>query len=317
MADVTPIGSKLQAPRYKVRHACSTPSTTAVEAAIACFTIRATSSSATSACTHGPDECGTTTTWTRQYFPDLQFEVIDVHHGDDAVVGEMCIDGTHLGSGPRLRGHLTPLPVPHGHDLRVRRRRLVGARVLLRHGHGGPTAGLSSPFARDSVEPRSGGCEAPVVARSVERRGDHACRHLAAPDVRPPRRRPPRSRGAGTPARSPAATSAPGCRWCHTDGLPVDQHRALGARGRRPSTSRAPQPGAMPRSRRPRQWGMAREVALAPGDDPVHPPAAGVMPGPSSCPCSGRAGFEPEGVTGTETGGCHARGHHGVHTAGA
>ena len=36
----------------------------------------------------------------RRYFPDLRFEVIDVHHGDDAVVSEMWMSGTHLGSGP-------------------------------------------------------------------------------------------------------------------------------------------------------------------------------------------------------------------------
>ena len=36
---------------------------------------------------------------TRGYFPDLSFEVIAVHHADDAVVCEMWMTGTHLGSG--------------------------------------------------------------------------------------------------------------------------------------------------------------------------------------------------------------------------
>ena len=40
-----------------------------------------------------------------RYFPDLHFEVIAVHHADDAVVGELWMSGTHLGLGPRLRGH--------------------------------------------------------------------------------------------------------------------------------------------------------------------------------------------------------------------
>ena len=37
---------------------------------------------------------------TKGYFPDLHFEVIATHHSDDAVVAEMWMSGTHLGSGP-------------------------------------------------------------------------------------------------------------------------------------------------------------------------------------------------------------------------
>ncbi|HZM29769.1 MAG TPA: ester cyclase [Acidimicrobiales bacterium] len=37
---------------------------------------------------------------TRRYFPDLRFEVIKVHHGEDAVVCEVWMSGTHTGSGP-------------------------------------------------------------------------------------------------------------------------------------------------------------------------------------------------------------------------
>jgi steroid delta-isomerase-like uncharacterized protein len=33
------------------------------------------------------------------YFPDLTFEIIAVHHADDAVVCELWMSGTHLGSG--------------------------------------------------------------------------------------------------------------------------------------------------------------------------------------------------------------------------
>jgi steroid delta-isomerase-like uncharacterized protein len=36
----------------------------------------------------------------RGYFPDLHFEVLTVHHADDAVLAEVRMSGTHLGSGP-------------------------------------------------------------------------------------------------------------------------------------------------------------------------------------------------------------------------
>ena len=66
---------------------------------------------------------------TRRYFPDLQFAVIDLHHADDAVVCELWMTGTHLGSGPDFEAT--------GHRFRCRTatiftfegERLVGARV--------------------------------------------------------------------------------------------------------------------------------------------------------------------------------------------
>jgi len=48
----------------------------------------------------GPDEVRRYWQMTRRYFPDLGFEVIAVHHADDAVVCELWMSGTHLGSGP-------------------------------------------------------------------------------------------------------------------------------------------------------------------------------------------------------------------------
>lgn len=36
---------------------------------------------------------------TTRYFPDMHFDVIEVHHGDDVVVAELMMSGTHLGSG--------------------------------------------------------------------------------------------------------------------------------------------------------------------------------------------------------------------------
>lgn len=37
------------------------------------------------------------------YFPDLHFDVVAVHHADDAVVAELSMSGTHLGSGPNFQ----------------------------------------------------------------------------------------------------------------------------------------------------------------------------------------------------------------------
>jgi len=37
-------------------------------------------------------------TW--HFFPDLHFEVIAVHHAANAVIAELWMSGTHLGSGP-------------------------------------------------------------------------------------------------------------------------------------------------------------------------------------------------------------------------
>lgn len=34
----------------------------------------------------------------RSYFPDLHFELLALHHADDAVVAELMMSGTHLGS---------------------------------------------------------------------------------------------------------------------------------------------------------------------------------------------------------------------------
>ena len=47
----------------------------------------------------GVDEVRGYLEMTRRYFPDLHLEVIDVHHASDAVVAEVWMSGTHLGSG--------------------------------------------------------------------------------------------------------------------------------------------------------------------------------------------------------------------------
>ena len=58
----------------------------------------------------------------RRYFPDLRFDVIAVHHADDAVVAELWMSGTHLGSGPDFEATRQAVPLPHRGDLQLRRR---------------------------------------------------------------------------------------------------------------------------------------------------------------------------------------------------
>jgi steroid delta-isomerase-like uncharacterized protein len=47
----------------------------------------------------GADEVRRYYETTRRYFPDMTFELVSLHHADDAVVAELMMSGTHLGSG--------------------------------------------------------------------------------------------------------------------------------------------------------------------------------------------------------------------------
>ena len=104
----------------------------------------ATSSWATSGSTTAPTRSATTTSSTRRYFPDLHFDVIEVHHGDDAVVCEMWMSGTHLGSGPEFEATGRRFRCRTAIIFAFEGDRLVGARVVLRHGHDRPPARLST-----------------------------------------------------------------------------------------------------------------------------------------------------------------------------
>ena len=72
---------------------------------------------------------------TRAAFPDQRNRVIAIHHGDDAVVMELELTGTHLGSfrGPAADRPLVHLP--HGGDLRLRGGPPGRRARLLRSGH--------------------------------------------------------------------------------------------------------------------------------------------------------------------------------------
>ena len=100
MADVTPIAAKLNAHREALlRRLLETQNAGDVEGAVACFAHPRYELVGNQRVYDGHDEVRHYYEVTRRYFPDLHFDVIDVHHGDDAVVCEMWMSGTHLGSG--------------------------------------------------------------------------------------------------------------------------------------------------------------------------------------------------------------------------
>ena len=101
MADVTPIGAKLQEHREQVlRRLLAAMNANDVPAALECFDHPRYELIGNQRVYDGADEVRHYYEVTRRYFPDLQFEVIAVHHADDAVVCELWMTGTHLGSGP-------------------------------------------------------------------------------------------------------------------------------------------------------------------------------------------------------------------------
>jgi predicted ester cyclase len=130
VADVTPIGAKAKARREEMlRRLLDAQNAHDVEGAIRCFAHPRYELVGNQRVYDGGDEVRHYYEVTRRYFPDLQFEVIDVHHADDAVICELWMSGTHLGSGPEFEAT--------GHRFRCRTAsifsfdgdRLVGARV--------------------------------------------------------------------------------------------------------------------------------------------------------------------------------------------
>jgi predicted ester cyclase len=119
VADVTPIGAKAKARREEMlRRLLDAQNAHDVEGAIRCFAHPRYELVGNQRVYDGGDEVR-----------HLQFEVIDVHHADDAVICELWMSGTHLGSGPEFEAT--------GHRFRCRTAsifsfdgdRLVGARV--------------------------------------------------------------------------------------------------------------------------------------------------------------------------------------------
>lgn len=98
---MTPIGAKLRARREEVlRRLLEAQNSNDVDAALACFAHPRYELIGNQRVYDGAAEVRRYYEMTRRYFPDLHFEVIDVHHGDDATVCELWMTGTHLGSGP-------------------------------------------------------------------------------------------------------------------------------------------------------------------------------------------------------------------------
>ena len=101
MADVTPIGVKLRERREQTLHALmEAQNANDVAGALACFEYPRYELIGNQRVYDGVEAVRRYWQMTRRYFPDLRFEVIKVHHGEDAVVCELWMSGTHTGSGP-------------------------------------------------------------------------------------------------------------------------------------------------------------------------------------------------------------------------
>ena len=103
MAEVTPIATKLQQRREDIlRRLLDAQNAHDMAAALACFAHPRYELIGNQRVYDGPDEVRHYFEATRRYFPDMHFAVIALHHGDDAVVSEVWMSGTHLGSGPEF-----------------------------------------------------------------------------------------------------------------------------------------------------------------------------------------------------------------------
>ena len=101
VAGVTPISSLLERRRQEVLdRLLQAQNSNDVTAALGCFAHPRYELIGNQRVYDGADEVRRYYEVTRKYFPDLHFEVIEVYHGADAVVCELWMSGTHLGSGP-------------------------------------------------------------------------------------------------------------------------------------------------------------------------------------------------------------------------
>ena len=98
-SSVTPLGRRHDAAREAVlRRLLAAQGAGDAEAALACFAHPRYELVGNTRVYDGADEVRRYYTTLRRSFPDLSFEVIEVHHGDDAVVAELWMSGTHLGA---------------------------------------------------------------------------------------------------------------------------------------------------------------------------------------------------------------------------
>lgn len=96
----TPIGSALRRRREEVlRRLLDAQNSHDVEGAVACFAHARYELIGNNRVYEGADEVRRYYRTSHRYFPDLHFELLELHHADDVVVGELMMSGTHLGSG--------------------------------------------------------------------------------------------------------------------------------------------------------------------------------------------------------------------------
>lgn len=100
MNGVTPIGAKVDKRREDtLRRLLEAQNTQDVDAALACFAHPRYELVGNVRVYDGEDQVRGYYAMMLHYFPDLSFELVEVHHADDAVVAELWMSGTHLGSG--------------------------------------------------------------------------------------------------------------------------------------------------------------------------------------------------------------------------
>ncbi len=127
---VTPIGSKLGERRKALlRRLLDAQNARDEEAAIACFDHPRYELIGNNRVYDGPDEVRKYYEMTRHYFPDLHFEVIDWHAADDAVVAELWMSGTHMGSGRDFEATGRSFRARTAVIFSFEGERLVGARI--------------------------------------------------------------------------------------------------------------------------------------------------------------------------------------------
>jgi predicted ester cyclase len=127
---VTPIGSKFGERRLALlRRLLDAQNTRDVDAAIACFDHPRYELIGNNRVYDGPDEVRHYYEMSRHYFPDLHFELIDWHQADDAVVAELWMSGTHVGSGRDFEATGRSFRCRSAVIFSFEGERLVGARV--------------------------------------------------------------------------------------------------------------------------------------------------------------------------------------------
>ncbi|HEY3141800.1 MAG TPA: ester cyclase [Acidimicrobiales bacterium] len=101
MSRVTPIGTALERRRDELLQRLLTAQNSHdLEGALGCFAHPRYELIGNQRVYDGESEVRGYYEMTRHFFPDLHFDVIALHHAPEAVVAEVWMSGTHLGSGP-------------------------------------------------------------------------------------------------------------------------------------------------------------------------------------------------------------------------